>query len=80
MEGIDASILALSLKIDYIEKHFTTDKFLPGRDNKFAIMPRELKQLKHFTDLSYEISQDRGIDYQPCESEARKVYSGRWNG
>ena len=31
-----------------IEKHFTIDKNLPGRDNKFAILPEQLKDLTDF--------------------------------
>ena len=45
MFGISANIYALEFGLKYIEKHFTVDHELPGRDNKFAILPEELKQL-----------------------------------
>ena len=45
--GIEASILSLKYNPKYIEKHFTVDNSLPGRDNKFAILPKDLKSLKN---------------------------------
>ena len=41
-------MLASFIKINFIEKHFTLDRKLPGRDNKFAILPEELNQLSNF--------------------------------
>jgi sialic acid synthase SpsE len=46
--GIEIAKIALSYKIDYLEKHFTIDNSLPGRDNKFAILPHQLKDLVLF--------------------------------
>ena len=46
--GIKTSVLSLKYNPTYIEKHFTTDNSLPGRDNKFAILPEELKLLKKY--------------------------------
>jgi N,N'-diacetyllegionaminate synthase len=78
--GIEASILSLGYNIDYIEKHFTVDNDLPGRDNKFAILPNQLKKLKKYVDISSMVNLNHGPDYQECEEETRKVYSGRWDG
>ena len=44
--GIEASVLGLSYNLEYVEKHFTINRKLPGRDNKFAILPSDLKILK----------------------------------
>ncbi len=76
--GIEASILSLRYNPIYIEKHFTIDNSLPGRDNKFAILPHNLKTLKDFIEKNKKISQFKGKDYLNCEIEARKIYSGRW--
>ena len=35
-----SSVVSLSYGISLIEKHFTIDNSLPGRDNKFAILPK----------------------------------------
>ena len=48
MEGIDDAILALSKGATFVEKHFTINKKLPGRDNKFAILPNELLTLSNY--------------------------------
>ncbi len=78
-EGIKAAVLSLKYEPIFIEKHFTIDKSLPGRDNKFAILPNELKLLKNYIKTNNEINKFKGKDYLNCEIEARKVYSGRWD-
>ena len=44
-EGIDVSLMAVSLGAYVIEKHFTLDKNLPGPDHKASLDPQELKEL-----------------------------------
>ena len=61
-----------------IEKHFTIDKNLPGRDNKFALDPQEFKEMsKNIITASHSII-DKGNDYQPIEEDTVKNYRGRW--
>ena len=45
IEGVESSKVAVGEGAIIIEKHFTIDKNLPGRDNKFAILPEQLKDL-----------------------------------
>ena len=78
-QGIEASVISLSYNVKFIEKHFTIDNDLPGRDNKFAILPDELKRLKEYIDIHTKVNLDYGPDYQKCEQEVREVYSGRWD-
>ena len=47
-EGIQDGVASSSFDIKLIEKHFTINKKLPGRDNKFAILPNELKELSDY--------------------------------
>ena len=65
--------------VTLIEKHFTIDNKLPGRDNKFAILPKDLFQLvdsaKNFS-LMFKNDNKRFIKQ---ESEVRKKYTGRWS-
>ena len=79
-KDILSSVLSLPLGVTLIEKHFTIDNNLPGRDNKFAILPKEMKKLseniKEFN-LMFK-SQRKGFIKQ--ELEVRKIYSGRWSG
>lgn len=77
--GIDASIYAMKYPLNYIEKHFTLDHSLPGRDNKFAILPDELKALSAHID-AYELAfEDLGVDFQSIEDSSRNDYRGRFN-
>ena len=76
--GVYGSFIAMRHNLNFIEKHFTTDKKLPGRDNKFAILPMELKKLKDFYSFYKEANKFRGLKYLKSEREARKLYKGRW--
>ena len=77
--GIDASVYSLKYDLKYIEKHFTTDHNLPGRDNKFAILPEELKSLTDHISKNQAACTDHGINYQKIETSAREDYRGRFN-
>ncbi|WP_279123310.1 N-acetylneuraminate synthase [Holdemania filiformis] len=44
-EGIVAAVTAVSMGVQFIEKHFTLDKNLSGPDHKASIIPDELKEL-----------------------------------
>ena len=79
VSGIDASIYALQYPLKYIEKHFTVDHELPGRDNKFAILPSELKGLTNHIKQRAKAFEDLGIDYQKIELSSRNDYRGRFN-
>ena len=42
--GIDDAKIAISLGAKYVEKHFTINNELPGRDNKFRNTSRRFKK------------------------------------
>lgn len=44
-ETIEASLKAINLGVEYVERHFTLGKFLPGKDHKIASTPDEFKRL-----------------------------------
>ncbi len=77
-QGILATILAIPYKLSYIEKHFTIDQSLPGRDNKFAILPKDISELKKTILLFEKANIDHGEDYLKCEEEVRNIYARRW--
>ncbi len=78
-DGIWDAILAVSLGAKVIEKHFTVDKNLPGRDNKFALVPSELKQISEYISNTNKMMYDHGTNFQTIEAEAREIYNGRWS-
>ena len=78
-EGVSISLFSLNFKPLFLEKHFTIDKTLPGRDNKFGILPFELNQLCSGIQSCQSSLIDHGLDFQPCEETSRLEYSGRFN-
>ena len=69
---------AVALGCTVIEKHFTTDKDLPGRDNKFALNAAEFKQMAlNIRDVESAMF-DKGLDYQAIEKDTVENYRGRW--
>ena len=61
-----------------IEKHFTTDNNLPGRDNANALEPKEFKEM--VTNINDSISAliPLGNGYQDIEADTVENYRGRW--
>ena len=76
--GIHDAMAALEYHIQVIEKHFTIDNDLPGRDNKFAVLPHELKELCTYIKNRWDMQKGICSQYDPAEEEARNVYRGRW--
>ena len=77
--GIDDAIVAFCNGAKYVEKHFTVDRNLPGRDNKFAILPNDLKNLSNFRNNLIKMNIDKGLELQECELDIYKNYRGRWS-
>ena len=78
IEGLDAAIASLEFSPSYIEKHFTIDNNLPGRDNKFAILPEQLLSLTKYIKNKELLMIDHGLNYQSCEETSRRDYQGRF--
>jgi len=78
-EGIKATLYSINLSPVAIEKHFTIDKSLPGRDNKFAIIPEEMLYLTSYINEMNLSMIDHGINYQDIEEQSRQFYRGRFD-
>ena len=78
--GTDDAIVAISNGAKYIEKHFTVNKKLPGRDNKFAILPSDMMRISKFRDFYTKSYKFKGLNVQKCEMDIYKNYRGRWSG
>ncbi len=77
--GIKSTLSCINLNPVAIEKHFTTDKNLPGRDNKFAVLPEEMKFITEYIEENKNSMIDHGIDYQDIEIPSRDSYRGRFD-
>ena len=76
--GIEDAKIAVNLNASYIEKHFTIDNNLPGRDNKFAILPNQLKELTNYKKNYLEMISNSNLDFSQNEKDIYKNYRGRW--
>ena len=79
LQGIEDSVAAICLGAVFVEKHFTIDSSLPGRDNKFAILPSQFLQLKKNIDRYYLMFQKKNEFFISQEKEIRNIYTGRWS-
>jgi sialic acid synthase SpsE len=79
MQGINDALFALSKGASLIEKHFTINKNLPGRDNKFAILPNELAILSNYNKNLKKFGKKKGLGLLTCEKDIFKNYRGRWS-
>jgi len=64
--------------VEVIEKHFTTDHDLPGRDNKFAVLPEDFKALVENCEEARKSVIDLGVAAQDIEMDTMNNYRGRW--
>lgn len=76
--GIFDAIASLEMGAEVIEKHFTVNHNLPGRDNKFAILPGELAQISKYIKAREKMFYYSGRNYLKCETDSRENYRGRW--
>ena len=80
VQGVDTAMTSLEFDLAVIEKHFTIDNDLPGRDNKFALLPKDMKRLSEYIKISNKVMNSKGNDYQECELDSRNNYTGRFDG
>lgn len=77
-DGIDDAKIAINLGAIYIEKHFTISKDLPGRDNKFAILPQKFKELSNYINDYIKMEKNYNLELQDSEFDIFQNYRGRW--
>ena len=79
LKGISDALASLKYNPECIEKHFTIDNNLPGRDNQFSILPDQMKTLSKYINELDAMNNDLGLDMQQIESEVYKNYRNRWS-
>jgi sialic acid synthase SpsE len=76
---LGASKLAISLGADYIERHFSLSRYLPGKDHFFSSTPEEFAELVAWKS-KVEIMMGTGTrELSPEELANREEYRGRWS-
>lgn len=76
--GIEDALYAIENGARLVEKHFTINNNLPGRDNKFALLPEEFKFLSNYINKREMFKIKKGLGLQKCEEDVFKNYRGRW--
>lgn len=80
IQGVESAKVVIGEGAEVIEKHFTIDNDLPGRDNKFAVLPNQMKDLSDYIKMREEMFISHGNDFQQSELDSRNNYTGRFNG
>lgn len=70
--------IARALGAEVFEKHFTSDKSLPGRDNKFAVDKYEFQKMVEYIQVADEMLINLGPEAIDIEAETIANYRGRW--
>jgi len=70
--------LARMLGAEVFEKHFTSDKNLPGRDNKFALECDEFEEMCNYLKNAESALKDHGLGESDLEKDTINNYRGRW--
>ena len=76
--GIEAGKYAISLGAECLEKHFTLNRYLPGRDQKMSATMEEMKEL---TDWAIKVEEMKGIAcpaLTKTDLKFRENYIGKW--
>jgi sialic acid synthase SpsE len=72
--------ISAAFGVQVVEKHFTTDHELPGRDNKFALLPSQFSEMALNFNMALQACIYRGMNAQDSEQDIMKNYRGRWSG
>jgi len=70
--------IARALGAEVFEKHFTSDKSLPGRDNKFAVDKYEFQKMVEHIQVAEEMLTNLGPEAVDIEADTIANYRGRW--
>lgn len=79
IQGVESAKIAIGEGAMIVEKHFTIDNDLPGRDNKFAILPADLNDLHRFIMNRELMFLGDPMSYSEVEQESRDIYTGRFD-
>ncbi len=76
--GTTAAMLAIARGADFVEKHFTLSRCLPGKDQRVSCQPDELRDICAFAKSVERMmgSPDPGLTAE--ERQLRSIYVGKW--
>ena len=76
--GTAAGKLAIARGADYLEKHFTSDRKLPGKDQTVSGVPHEFQELSAYArEVEHLLGEERP-ELSETELSLREIYVGKW--
>lgn len=76
--GTEAAKLAIARGADFVEKHFTLSRDLPGRDQAVSAEPGEIREIADFARAVAERMGSAHPGLTETERELRGRYIGKW--
>jgi sialic acid synthase SpsE len=76
--GIEASIAAMTMGIEVIEKHLTLDRTLPGKDQQMSTTVEEFQKICTWRDLCQQMLGEENPHLSEDEINLRRIYIGKW--
>ncbi len=76
--GTAAGRLAIARGAEYLEKHFTIDRRLPGRDQTVSGVPHEFQELAAYSREVEHLMGDERPELSETELGLREIYVGKW--
>ncbi len=76
--GTAAGKLAIARGADYLEKHFTSDRKLPGKDQTVSGVPHEFQELAAYAREVEHLMGEERPELSETELGLREIYVGKW--
>lgn len=70
-EGVEAAMIAIGLGACVVEKHFTTDRTLPGPDHKMSCDPKDFTRMVEGIRLAEKMLGSAALTYSVAEEKSR---------
>lgn len=76
--GTDAGFIAIARRAEYLEKHFTLSRNLPGKDQAMSTEQQEFRRLAEFRDIVAVMDGVPNPAISAEEQRLRGIYIGKW--
>ncbi len=76
--GVEASMAAMTMGVEIVEKHLTLDKSLPGKDQAMSTTPEEFREICRWRDLAEKMLGEENPPLSEDEKALREIYIGKW--
>lgn len=77
-EGAEAAMLAIARGAEFIEKHFTLSRALPGKDQQMSATPDVFQQICRWRDQVQMMMGQPQRELTKTEQKIRSIYVGKW--